>query len=128
MSRYEDVYADERLSHRARAVYLYLHGRADAEGKCWPGVKRIAADLRLSRRTAPVISGAVSDTARTAAARQTCIRCNRRKNDAPLRHGGSAASACHKGRVIMTHLEPPTLPEDSRQRKKAYSVCQAKGK
>ena len=26
--------------------------RADAEGKCWPGVKRIAADLRLSRRTA----------------------------------------------------------------------------
>ena len=52
MSRYEDVYADERLSHRARAVYLYLHGRADAEGKCWPGVKRIAADLRLSRRTA----------------------------------------------------------------------------
>ena len=52
MSRYEDVYADERLSHRARAVYLYLRDRADAEGKCWPGVKRIAADLRLSRRTA----------------------------------------------------------------------------
>ncbi len=52
MSRYGDVYADGRLTHRARAVYLYLHGRADAEGKCWPGVKRIAADLRLSRRTA----------------------------------------------------------------------------
>ena len=52
MSRYEDVYADERLSHRARAVYLYLHDRADAAGKCWPGVKRIADDLRLSRRTA----------------------------------------------------------------------------
>lgn len=51
MSRFEGIYADERLSHRARAVYLYLHDRADAEGKCWPGVKRIAADLRLSRRT-----------------------------------------------------------------------------
>ena len=52
MSRFESVYADERLTHRARAVYLYLRDRADAEGKCWPGVKRIAADLHLSRRTA----------------------------------------------------------------------------
>ncbi len=51
MSRNEDIYADERLTHRARTVYLYLRDRADAEGKCWPGVKRIAADLRLSRRT-----------------------------------------------------------------------------
>ena len=52
MSWNERIYADENLTHRARAVYLYLHDRADAEGKCWPGVKRIASDLHLSRRTA----------------------------------------------------------------------------
>ena len=52
MSWNERIYADERLTHRARTVYLYLRDRADAEGKCWPGVKRIASDLHLSRRTA----------------------------------------------------------------------------
>ena len=52
MSWNERIYADERLTHRARTVYLYLRDRSDAEGKCWPGVKRIAADLHLSRRTA----------------------------------------------------------------------------
>ena len=52
MSWFGSIYADEELSHRARAVYMYLRDRSDAEGKCWPGVKRIAADLRLSRRTA----------------------------------------------------------------------------
>ena len=62
MSWYERVYADERLSHRARTVYMYLHDRAGAEGKCWPGVKRIAADLHLSRRTA---QRALSDLERT---------------------------------------------------------------
>ena len=52
MSWNERIYADTELSHRARAVYLYLRDRSDADGKCWPGVKRIASDLRLSRRTA----------------------------------------------------------------------------
>lgn len=52
MSWNERLYADEELSHRARAVYLYLRDRSDAEGKCWPGVKRIASDLHFSRRTA----------------------------------------------------------------------------
>lgn len=52
MSWNERIYADERLTHRARAVCLYLRDRADAEGKCWPGVKRIASDQHLSRRTA----------------------------------------------------------------------------
>lgn len=51
MSWNERIYADERLTHRARAVYMYLRDRADADGKCWPGVKRIASDLHLSRRT-----------------------------------------------------------------------------
>ena len=52
MSWNERIYADERLTHRARTVYMYLRDRADADGKCWPGVKRIASDLHLSRRTA----------------------------------------------------------------------------
>ena len=51
MSWFESIYADERLSHRARAVYMYLRDRSDADGKCWPGIKRIASDLHLSRRT-----------------------------------------------------------------------------
>ena len=52
MSWNERIYADTELSHRARTIYMYLRDRADAEGKCWPGVKRIASDLHLSRRTA----------------------------------------------------------------------------
>ncbi len=33
------------------AVYMYLRDRADSEGKCWPGIKTIASDMRLSRST-----------------------------------------------------------------------------
>ena len=51
MSWFGNIYADEELSHRARSVYMYLRDRSDAEGKCWPGVKRISEDLHLSRRT-----------------------------------------------------------------------------
>lgn len=52
MNWFGNIYADEELSHRARAVYMYLRDRSGSEGKCWPGVKRIASDLHLSRRTA----------------------------------------------------------------------------
>lgn len=31
--------------------YMYLRDRADSEGKCWPGIKTIASDMRLSRST-----------------------------------------------------------------------------
>ena len=51
MSYFDTIYADERLPHRARAVYMYLKDRSDAEGKCWPGIRTIAADLHLSRST-----------------------------------------------------------------------------
>ena len=30
---------------------MYLRDRADSEGKCWPGIKTIASDMRLSRST-----------------------------------------------------------------------------
>lgn len=51
MSYFGTIYTDLELSHRAKAVYMYLYDRADAEGKCWPGIKTIGADLGLSRST-----------------------------------------------------------------------------
>lgn len=51
MSLFGGIYADRDLPHRARAVYMYLCDRTDAEGKCWPGINRIANDLGLSRST-----------------------------------------------------------------------------
>ena len=51
MSYFGTIYADAELPSRARAVYMYLRDRADSEGKCWPGIKTIASDMRLSRST-----------------------------------------------------------------------------
>ncbi|WP_034145276.1 helix-turn-helix domain-containing protein [Desulfosporosinus sp. BICA1-9] len=39
------------MPHRARAVYMYLHDRADKEGKCYPAIGTIAKELKLSRST-----------------------------------------------------------------------------
>lgn len=39
------------LPHRAVAVYTYLHDRADKNGECWPSVKTIAGDIKLSPAT-----------------------------------------------------------------------------
>ena len=39
------------LPHRAVAVYTYLHDRADKNGECWPSVKTIANDIKLSPAT-----------------------------------------------------------------------------
>ena len=51
MSYFGTIYADTELPSRARAVYMYLRDRSDAEGKCWPGIKTIARDMNLSRST-----------------------------------------------------------------------------
>jgi len=45
------IYADKELPHRAKAVYMYLRDRSDGQGMCWPGIKTIASDLKLSRST-----------------------------------------------------------------------------
>ena len=50
MSYFHTIYQSD-LSHRARAVYMYLQDHADKDGKCWPGIRIIAAELRLSRST-----------------------------------------------------------------------------
>jgi DNA-binding GntR family transcriptional regulator len=50
MGYYSIIYTSD-LGHRARSVYMYLRDHADKEGRCWPGIQTIAAELRLSRST-----------------------------------------------------------------------------
>ena len=49
MSDFNFIYAEEHLSHREKAVYIYLRDRADASGVCWPGIKTIARELGFRR-------------------------------------------------------------------------------
>ena len=51
MSYFGTIYADTELPSRAKAVYMYLRDRSDAEGRCWPGIQTIASDMKLSRST-----------------------------------------------------------------------------
>ena len=71
MSDFNFIYAEEHLSHREKAVYIYLRDRADASGVCWPGIKTIARELGLSPRT---VQRALTDLER----RQLIEKQNRR--------------------------------------------------
>ena len=51
MSYFDSIYSDADLPARARMVYMYLRDRANKDGSCWPAVKTIARDLKLSRST-----------------------------------------------------------------------------
>ena len=51
MRKLERIYGDNALPHRAKAVYIYLYGRADREGKSWPSLQTISHDLALSKST-----------------------------------------------------------------------------
>ena len=51
MSYFKKLYENGNLPHRAKLVYIYLHGRMDKEKKAWPGLNTIAKDLSLSRST-----------------------------------------------------------------------------
>ena len=62
MSYFGTIYADTELPSRAKAVYMYLRDRSDAEGKCWPGIKTIASDMKLSRST---VKRALDDLCKT---------------------------------------------------------------
>lgn len=42
---------DLGLSHKAVSVYCYLANRADKYGECFPSVRRIAEDLKVSKTT-----------------------------------------------------------------------------
>ena len=52
MSYFGKIYSDTELPPRARAVYMYLKDRANKNGECWPGIRRIARELGMSRSTA----------------------------------------------------------------------------
>ncbi len=51
MPYYEKLYENGELPHRAKLVYLYLRDRCDEQQKAWPGIKRMAKDLSISRST-----------------------------------------------------------------------------
>lgn len=50
MSRLTFLYQMD-LPHRAVAVYTYLYDRANKNGECFPSVKTIAGDIKLSPAT-----------------------------------------------------------------------------
>ena len=50
MTDLKKLYQSE-LPTRAIAVYLYLRGRANKEGVCWPAISTIARELKMSQST-----------------------------------------------------------------------------
>lgn len=50
MGRLDFLYRME-LPHRAVSVYIYLMGRANKDGECWPAIPTIAKELKLSQST-----------------------------------------------------------------------------
>ncbi len=51
LAYYDTIFQISELSHRAKAVYIYLKDHANKQGACWPGIKTIAAGVSLSRST-----------------------------------------------------------------------------
>lgn len=50
MDYVNSIYASG-MKLRAKAVYMYLKGRCDRKGKCFPSINTIASDLDLSTST-----------------------------------------------------------------------------
>ena len=50
MGYFDSIYA-AGLPHRAVTVYMYLKSRANKNGYCWPGIRTVGKDLKLSRST-----------------------------------------------------------------------------
>lgn len=50
MTDLKKLYQSE-LPSRAIAVYLYLRGRANREGFCWPAMPTMARELKMSEST-----------------------------------------------------------------------------
>ena len=51
MGKHDFLYRNYELPSRAIMVYLYLEDRANLKGECWPSLKTISRDLKLSRST-----------------------------------------------------------------------------
>lgn len=50
MGRLNHIYKAD-LPHRAVTVYIYLFDRANKDGECWPAIRTIANELKLSQST-----------------------------------------------------------------------------
>lgn len=61
MGYFTSIYAED-LTHRAKAVYMYLRDRADKDGRCYPAIGTIAKELKLSRST---VKRAIADLEKT---------------------------------------------------------------
>ena len=51
MRYFNAVYNDPELSARAKQVLVYLHDRANKDGKSWYAIATMAKDLSISRST-----------------------------------------------------------------------------
>lgn len=51
MSYFSEIYGDLELSARAKQVLVYLHDRANKDGKSWYAIATMAKDLSISRST-----------------------------------------------------------------------------
>ena len=50
MGYFDSIYSSN-LPRRARVVYMYLKDRSNSNGVCWPSIKMIARELKLSLAT-----------------------------------------------------------------------------
>ena len=50
MTDFKRLYQSD-LPSRAIAVYLYLRGKANKEGFCWPAIPTMARELKMSEST-----------------------------------------------------------------------------
>ena len=50
MGKFNFLYRTD-LPHRAVSVYIYLADRANKNGECWPAIRTIARELKLSQTT-----------------------------------------------------------------------------
>ena len=78
MSFFGNLYREE-IPSRAKAVYMYLKDRSNAEGECWPAIKTIARDTSMSVST---VKRALADL----------IRCGLLYKEFRYRQNGSKSS------------------------------------
>lgn len=68
MSFFGNLYREE-IPSRAKAVYMYLKDRSNAEGECWPAIKTIAKDTSMSTST---VKRALNDLLKHGLLRKEC--------------------------------------------------------
>ena len=88
MSYFSEVYGDPELSAKARLVLVYLHDRANKDGKSWYAIATMAKDLSISRST---IKRALAEL----------IHQGRVEKQARFRESGGITSNCYQIKQLM---------------------------